>query len=218
MDEAGQTKFRLSQSESSRSRLLHIAVFTLIVSIYAGARLWHLTSACLWFDEIFSVHAARYGWVRMLNFVAADVVHPPLFYGLLKIWIGIGGESLIWLRLLPALLSVVAIVPFVLLCRELRVRQAELYLALLFMAVNGYLIKYAQEVRMYSLLLLLTLCSLWLFVKLLRSEAVSRRQLLILFAINLLLVYTHYYGWMVVVVEGFYLYLRGNTSRRQFLI
>ena len=33
------------------------------------------------------------------------------------------------------------------------------------MAVNGYLIKYAQEVRMYSLLLFFTVCSLWLFIK-----------------------------------------------------
>ncbi|PYS52749.1 MAG: hypothetical protein DMF68_00945, partial [Acidobacteria bacterium] len=218
MDKAGQIESQLRESEFRSPRLSHIALFILIASLYISSRLWHLTSACLWFDEIFSVHAARYAWTRMLSFVAADVVHPPLFYALLKIWIGIGGESLIWLRLLPAILSVAAIVPFLLLCRELGLKRAELYLALLLMAVNGYLIKYAQEVRMYSLLLLLTLCSLWLFVKLLRSEVVARRQLLVLFAINLLLVYTHYYGWMVVAVESFYLYLRRHDLRRQFLI
>ncbi|MDQ3820748.1 MAG: glycosyltransferase family 39 protein, partial [Acidobacteriota bacterium] len=218
MDEAGQTESYLKQSESRGTRLLQIAPFILIASLYVGARIWHLASACLWFDEIFSVHAARYNWARMLSFVAADVVHPPAFYALLKVWIGIGGESLIWLRLLPALLSVAAIVPFVLLCRELGVGRGELYLALLLMAINGYLIKYAQEVRMYSLLLLLTLTSLWLFVKLLRSEVTSRREILVLFAINLLLVYTHYFGWMVVALESFYLYFRGHTARRRFLL
>jgi uncharacterized membrane protein len=201
-----------------RSSLLVIIAFTLVAAVYTGARLWHLTAACLWFDEIFSVHAARYGWGRMISFVAADVVHPPLFYALLKVWIGIGGESLLWLRLLPVLFSVAAIVPLLLLCRELRLDAAVAGLALLLMAVNGYLIKYAQEVRMYSLLLFLTLTSLWLFAKFLRVEEGSNRWLAALSVINLLLVYTHYYGWMVVAVELLYLLLRGRAHWRRFFI
>jgi hypothetical protein len=133
------------------------------------------------------------------------------------VWIAIGGESLLWLRLLPALISVATIVPFVLLCRELRLSVAELNLALLLMAVNGYLIKYAQEVRMYSLLLFFTVCSLWLFVKFVNAEVNSRKQLLALFAINLLLVYTHYYGWVVVVVEVVALLLWWRSKLRWFL-
>jgi hypothetical protein len=30
-----------------------------------------------------------------VRFVAADLIHPPLFYALLKVWISIGGESLL---------------------------------------------------------------------------------------------------------------------------
>ena len=54
------------------------------VTLYAVLRLWHLTDSCLWFDEIFSVHAARHDWLGMIGFVAADLIHPPLFYLLLK--------------------------------------------------------------------------------------------------------------------------------------
>ena len=47
----------------------------------------------------------------LLGFVAADIIHPPLFYALLKVWISIGGESLFWLRLFPLLTSIAVIIP-----------------------------------------------------------------------------------------------------------
>ncbi|MFN2497608.1 MAG: hypothetical protein ABR557_00810 [Pyrinomonadaceae bacterium] len=179
-----------------------MALTALIIVLFAAVRLWRLTATCFWFDEIFSIHAARHGWIELLRFVAADVIHPPLFYLLVKIWIGLGGESLMWLRPLPVLFAIAAIVPFVLLCRALELSQTERNLALLLLAVNGYLIKYAQELRMYSLLMFLSLCSLWLFIRFFKAEQDSRKQLLWLFLANLLLVYSHYAGWLVVVLEG----------------
>src|SRR3954466_6188867 len=116
---------------------------SLVIVLFIAARLWHLTSSCLWFDEIFSVHAAEHPWGSILQFAAADLVHPPLFYLLLKIWIGIGGESLIWLRLLPVTISIAAVVPALLMARELHLSPSETALALVLLAVNGYLIKYA---------------------------------------------------------------------------
>jgi Dolichyl-phosphate-mannose-protein mannosyltransferase len=216
MSEVKSPASRLNTPEPQPSSLPSKAIFTLLVGLFVGARLWRLTAACLWFDEVFSVHATRYGWARMLGFVAADAVHPPLFYALLKVWIGVGGESLFWLRLLPALISIACVVPFLLLCRELRLEATETRLALLLMSVNGYLIKYAQEVRMYSLLLLLALCSLWLFVRFFRSGA--KRDLVWLTVVNLLLIYTHYYGWMVIAAEGVCLLLPGPAKRRWFFI
>ncbi|MBA3711826.1 MAG: glycosyltransferase family 39 protein [Pyrinomonadaceae bacterium] len=187
---------------------LQPTLFVFAIALYIAARLWRLTASCLWFDEIFSIHAARHGWGELLNFVALDIIHPPLFYLLLKIWIAVGGESLVWLRLFPALAAIAAVVPFVLLCRELRLKATETNLALLLMAVNGYLIKYAQEVRMYSLLLLLALGSLWLFARFVNSldDDGSKKKLIALFAVNLLLVYTHYFGWMLVVTEFVFLW------------
>ncbi|HKY29214.1 MAG TPA: hypothetical protein VJM12_14845 [Pyrinomonadaceae bacterium] len=112
-----------------------------------------------------------------------------------------GGESLLWLRVFPALTSIGALIPFWFLCRKLRLGVAETNLALLLLAVNGYLIKYAQDVRMYSLLLFLSVCSLWLFVRFFKASTGARKQLIILSIVNLLLIYTHYYGWLVVAGE-----------------
>ncbi|MGH9906514.1 MAG: glycosyltransferase family 39 protein [Pyrinomonadaceae bacterium] len=195
-----------------------LVVFAAVVFLFIAARLWRLTASCLWFDEIFSVHASRHSWGDLLSFVAADIIHPPIFYMLLKAWIAIGGESLLWLRLLPALVGILSFIPFVLLCRELNRTLGETNLALLLMAVNGYLIKYAQEVRMYSLLFFLSLCSLWLFVRLLKAEATSRKQLLALSVINLLLVYTHYSGWLMVVLQTVAVLLWRSGKLKLFLM
>jgi uncharacterized membrane protein len=190
---------------------------TLAILLFALARLWRLTASCLWFDEIFSVHAAAHSWGSMLHFVAADLVHPPLFYILLKIWIGIGGESLLWLRLLPAMVSILGIVPVFLLGRELRLSVAETTLALLLLAVNGYLIKYAQEVRMYGLLFFLGACSLWLFFSWWRREHQSTWRFVALMVVNLLMVYTHYYAWVIVLLESVLAAFKHRRQRKQII-
>jgi len=199
---------------------LHPSSFLLaaLVALYVAARLWRLTGSCLWFDELFGVHAARHTWAGLWRFVAADLIHPPLFYALLKVWVAAGGESLLWLRLFPVVASAAALVPLLLLARELRLGAAETNVALLVAAANGYLVKYAQEVRMYGLLLLLTLTSLWLFARLLNREGSARALLCALFFVNLLLVYTHYYGWLVVVSEGVFLAVRARRRLGAFTL
>lgn len=173
----------------------------IIAAFYVGVRLWRLADSCLWFDEIFSVHAAQHDWGAMLSFLAQDLIHPPFFYALLKVWINVGGDSLLWLRLFPVFWSVVAIVPFVLLCRELGLKTGEILTAFALLAVNGALIRYAQEVRMYSLLFCLSLFSLWLFVRFLNHSRLLTKTFVALFFVNLLLIYTHYFGWLVVLTE-----------------
>jgi len=142
-----------------------LAIIVAICFVFVALRLWNLTDSCLWFDEIFGVHAAEMDWGNLFWFVAQDLIHPPLFYALLKIWIAAGGESLFWLRFFPVFFSTIAVAPFILLCRQFKLSLPTIALALMFFAVNGSLIKYAQEVRMYSLLLCLGLFSLWLFIR-----------------------------------------------------
>src|SRR4029079_18117402 len=117
-------------------------------------------------DEVFTLWTAAQDCHGLLASVVGDVVHPPLFYVLLKIWIDVGGQAILWLKLLPAMLSIASVAPFFFLCRELKVTPAARNLALWLMAVNGLLIGHSQELRMYGMLFLVTLISLWLFVRL----------------------------------------------------
>ena len=101
-------------------RPFQLAAFVLVIAAYIAVRFWRLTDSCLWFDEIFGVHAAEHSWDTILSFVALDLIHPPLFYILLKLWIAAGGESLFWLRLFPVMFAVVSLVPFILFLREMK--------------------------------------------------------------------------------------------------
>jgi uncharacterized membrane protein len=172
-------------------------IIVLICVLYVAFRIWGMTDSCLWFDEIFSVHAAEHSWETIISFGAKDLIHPPLFYVLLKLWITFGGESVFWLRLLPVIFSILALFPFWMICRELKLKQPATILAMSLFAVNGSLTKYGQEVRMYSLLLFLSLFSIWLF-----SRFYFRgKNFWLLTAVNILLVYTHYFGWLIVIAE-----------------
>lgn len=178
-------------------RLTQRAALILIILVYIAARVWGITDSCLWFDEIYSIHAAEHQWNSILSFVALDLIHPPLFYLVLKFWILAGGDEILWLRLLPALLSVIAVFPFIAFCRELQLTRWTQVLALFLFAVNGSMIKYAQEVRMYSLLLCLSLFSMWLFAR----YFIKGKSFLPLVIVNVLLIYSHYFGWFFVLAE-----------------
>ena len=181
--------------------------------IYILLRFWHLTDSCLWFDEIFGINAAEKPWGEMFRFIALDLIHPPLFYVLLKIWINIGGESLFWLRLFPFVFSILALPVFYLFGKQIKMSYPAIIAALSFFAANGALIKYAQEVRMYSLLLFFAALSMWLFARFLNLG----KDIKILTIINILLVYTHYFGWFVVGAEVSVILLLQRIKIRQIL-
>jgi uncharacterized membrane protein len=190
-------------------------IFLIVVCLfYIFLRFWHLTDSCLWFDEIFSVHAAEHSWSSINWFIAQDLIHPPLFYYLLKIWILIGGENLFWVRVFPVFFSIISLVPLILLGRELKLNYQIISLAVLFLAVNGALIKYSQEVRMYSVLLCLSLFSIWLFVRFLFLG----KNIWILTLINILLIYTHYFGWLIIFTEVMAIIIFQRIKIRQILI
>src|SRR5215204_942812 len=193
-----------------------IATITLaaVCVAFIGLRFWHLADSCLWFDEIFSVHAAGMDFKNLLWFVAQDLIHPPLSYILLKIWILTGGESLFWLRFFPVLFSILSLVPLIFLCRSLKLNYSTISLALFFLAANGCLIKYAQEVRMYSPFLFFALLSMWLFVRFLHLG----KNIWILTIVNILLIYTHYFGWLVVLSEIAAIIVLQRIKIRQMLV
>ena len=84
--------------------------------IFVSVRLWGLTDFELWYDEVWSVEAARLGWKELVLWIANDAVHPPLFYFLLKLWMKMGGESLLWLKSFPFLTGCAAVIPGVSFC------------------------------------------------------------------------------------------------------
>lgn len=198
----------------SRTVSLPLAVFILVAILFVTLRFWKISVYSIWGGEAFSMIGAKQDWQGMFSYVIADIVHPPLFYILLKLWIAIGGESVLWLKLLPVLSGIVLVVPFYFLCRELDFEWPEMSLALFLASVSAYMIHYAQELRMYSLFTFLSLCSFWLFMRFFNSMNGTTGQLAVLTFVNLLNIYSHYYGWVVVGLEFLFLFI---WQRRKLL-
>jgi hypothetical protein len=198
-----------AKSEWSETATLYgpVTTFAVLLVLFITLRLWDITTYSLWGGETFIMTGVQQGWRDMFAYIVADIVHPPLVYILLKLWIMAGGDSLFWLKLFAVLSGIGVVIPFLLLCRELNFCLPEINLALLIVAVNGYLVHYAQELRMYGLFMFLAVCSFWLFIRFFNSVGPAIGQLLVLTLVNLLVIYTHYYGWLVVGAEFLYLLL-----------
>lgn len=162
-----------------------------------------MTDLALDGDEIFSINLARASWHNLLAGAVDDAVHPPLLYVLLKLWMGVGGDSLFWLRLFPVTASVLCLLPVFAMCRDLNISPAARNLAIGIVAVHPYALYYSQHLRMYCLLMLAGLLSSWRFERYLYRA--STRNLVLLSTANLFLAYTQYYGWCVVLLEFVYL-------------
>ncbi len=176
-------------------------VLAAVVVLYIAMRVYHGAAICMDGDEIFSVGVATHDWTGLMQSVGQDSIHPPLFYFLLKFWIAIGNDSLFWVRLLPTLFSTLAIIPMVLLGREFRLRPVVITSTVALAALHPYLLYYSQHVRMYTLLMLCALTSLWVFHAWISGHA----SFAALTVVNIISVYSHYYGWMVIGLEVWYL-------------
>jgi uncharacterized membrane protein len=160
-------------------------------------RVRHLNHHSLWLDEMMQVVVASAKWENLFSLVSLHS-SPPLDYILLKCVVTLVGTA-DWVVRMPALLFGTACVPiFYVLVVKLTNRQHALIAATV-LAFSPMAILYAQEARMYSLFLLLSLISYmatWRFV-----ERNDFKSCVLLGAVNGLLILTHYFGIFVISLE-----------------
>ncbi len=138
-------------------------VWTLAAVCIVGGvalRLSGLAIHSLWFDELMSVYDAK---SPDLTATLLRDRHPPLFFWALRHWMDVFGESESALRLLPAIVSCVALIGFGAVCLAALPPASALTATALF-AVSPFSIWYAQEVRGYSILELASVLALVAFV------------------------------------------------------
>jgi uncharacterized membrane protein len=174
-----------------------------------------LDSKSLWLDEALSIKLAADP--NLLWGAGFDNAHPPLYYTLLHYWLPLG-ESEFTLRLSSALVGSLAIP----LSYALAVRLADQKVALTTIwltALAPLLVWYAQELRSYSLFMVLGLLASLAFVNLL-SRPTLWWWLLFVLAISAA-GYTHYAAFVLIAAQigiAGILYLQQRTTRKGFLL
>jgi hypothetical protein len=181
---------------------VHWAVPGLMILLGVALRLWGLDRNSLDPDEIWSYAAASQGWAGLLDTVVRDISHPPMFYALVKLVLINGGGSVWSVRLVSLLAGTATLLATWGLCEALNFRLRETALALFLVAVNSYFIEYAQYLRMFALLQATSVLSLWLFVRALDADRPRAGAVAALTVANILLAYSHYWGWFFIAIEG----------------
>jgi uncharacterized membrane protein len=113
----------------------------------------------LWYDELQSVTHAALPLVDLLRSVYRWDAHPPVYYVQLHVWM-LAGTSDLWVRLNPIFWSTLTTASVYVIARRLYSRQVALLAATLF-AASAFAVWYAQQARMYALLMFLGLWSLY---------------------------------------------------------
>ncbi|MBZ5681247.1 MAG: glycosyltransferase family 39 protein [Acidobacteriia bacterium] len=196
-----------SHASNAGDPLTTAALLTLLA---AGTvlRFLFLARKPFWFDECFSVEAARLDWANFLHLLWWREANMSLYYVLLRGWLHVG-QSEFFIRSLSVIAAVAALPAIYWLAGLLFDRRTAL-IATALLAFNAYHIRYAQEARSYALFVLLATLSGAFFVEFLRES--SRRNLLAYALTSVLAVYAHFYALLLVAAQWLALLLLSRSS------
>jgi hypothetical protein len=178
-----------------------------------GLRVYQLDHFSFWLDEGLTPYRSGYAIAEILSNritiqegVSYDT-HPPLYYLLIHFSRQAWGESDFAYRYFSVLCGLLTIPVLYKLGWRLHGRRLGALAAVL-MAINPLQIWYAQEARMYALLVLLALLSSYLLWRTLTHPALSERRLwrsaALYGLLAALMVYTHYAAVFLVGAQGLF--------------
>lgn len=187
----------------------------LVILLAAFAlRLYRLHERVLWYDEAFSVFLAEQDLAAIVRGTAADI-QPPLYYLLLHFWRALG-DQLFVMRFPSVVLSLLCVPLVYALARKLVSSRAAIF-AMLFVAIAPFQIHYAQELRMYALLVCALLVYLYAFVSLLHKESPVRACALLALS-GAAALYSQSLAALTWIAPDIYLLLRRDTRAFQRLL
>ncbi len=179
----------------------------------------------IWADEASTLYTTEHGFFQAVQNTLQNEKQAPLYFWAMSLWRGING-SIFFARIFSIIWSVIAIAVFYNLVRKIWNEKVAVF-AVFFFAIHPFLIWASLEIRVYSLIILLTLLLIKFFFEgYLKSEGnelnqqkfiTGKQSLFILTAIISL--YTHYYLGFILV--GFFAVLlilkRWKEAKTYFL-
>jgi uncharacterized membrane protein len=171
-----------------------------IVVLGAALRLYQLGDDSLWYDEGGSLAFARFVGFDLTIFRSDICTEAPMQAVLLRIWQAVFGlmtnspvisaANDFAIRLLPCAFGIAGIPLIFILARRLLQDDAAGLIAALFFAVSPFQLFYAQELRVYTIFVVVALGALY-FVYRAVEENRTRHWVVMTFFL-VLLMYTHY--------------------------
>jgi len=170
-------------------------------------------------DEFFSINIAQrsLGEIWSLKKIPGFYFNnsPPFYETTLHFVWHISKESLFWARFLSVFFNVMAIY-FIFLLSKLLFNKTVGLIAASLASLNYSYILFSKMIRGYSLLNFLTLASFYIFFRMIFEEKAGNRYKIILACINIAILYTFYFGAIVILLELILscIFLSGRAFKR----
>jgi mannosyltransferase len=149
----------LLQRHASKWVILPVIAILLLAT---ATRFHQLGTQSLWHDEGNSFVQTTRSLSQIAEHTARDI-HPPGYYWLLMIWTKFAGTTEFAMRALSAFAAIISIAFTYALGKQLFSKSSGLAAAA-FVALNTFNIYYSQEARMYALLTMWAVASMWTFL------------------------------------------------------
>lgn len=174
-----------------------------LIVIGAALRLFLLADKSIWLDEAYSIFLSQQSLADLFRHVVESDTYPPLYYLLLKLWL-IPGDSVGYVRFLSVIFSIAAIPLMYLVVSSLFDDVQAGLIGAAILALSPLHIWYAQEARMYALLIFLVLASAYFFIRALQ-HGLPRDWIAYTFT-TVLALYTDYAAaWYFLVTAVFFI-------------
>ena len=155
----------------------------------------------IWMDEAATVGSISGSLDQLVRYVLNDAVHPPLYF-LSLFCITPLGESDFWLRF-PSVICGILAIPLIYQLGRTSFNRATGIVAAALLAISPYHVWYSQEMRMYAVMVCLTISVGYFFLKTLKSHAL---KWWIGFVVTSGLAYaTHYYALLLPLAQFVFL-------------
>lgn len=155
-------------------------------------------------DEPFTVYQAHRPLAELWTLLRHEN-NPALFFLVMKAWLPLAGTDAALLRMPSVVASAFTVWPLYLVARELSGRVTGFTAALLFIC-SSYHQGFAHEVRAYALFGLLATTGIWQLVRMAiggQDHAPPLQRTWWWLALcNVLMVHTHFFGWLMVGVQA----------------
>jgi len=182
-------------------------------------RVLYLNAGDISGDEPFTIFYSQVDFETFFNMLKTEN-NPPLFFLLIHFWIKLFGISTISTRFLPLIFSTLTVLYVYKIGMKFFSIRVAVISSLLFTFSNFHIF-FAHETRVYSLFALLTTVSMYSFLSLIRDKS-DRKHFIILVLANTLLIYSHFFGFFVLLIQSISVLsikeIRSNIFKKYVLI
>jgi mannosyltransferase len=170
----------------------------LLLALGLAIRFWHYTTANISMDEPFTLFHSQKPIAELLDLFRHEN-NPPLFFLIMHYWIGMFGLEPEYVRIVPVVISAITTPIIYIFGKKHFTKTTGIAAALLFLFSDLHQY-HAHDVRAYSLFTLLAVLSLYYYLNL---KAGKWKDILLLGFLNALLLYNHFFGAIILIVQGF---------------